>query len=101
MTEVRNFIFQVDEQVTFLPVVHGSGDFALRVRQELLHQHYDCIAVPLPPSFRDEVIQAVDLLPIIHVVSCLSRRRIPELCPRRTLSAGQHGNVLPQEYTSH
>ncbi|MGI6456258.1 MAG: hypothetical protein ACOX5R_11660 [bacterium] len=69
MTEVRNFIFQVDEQVTFLPVVHGSGDFALRVRQELLHQHYDCIAVPLPPSFRDEVIQAVDLLPIIHVVA--------------------------------
>src|SRR5262249_9624277 len=54
-----------------LPIIHGSGDFAVRVRAELLERPGDCLAVPLPPSFRDDVEEAVRNLP---VVSCVVQR---------------------------
>ena len=54
--------------IRVLPIVHGSGDFAIRVREELLARPYDCLAVPLPPSFRDDVEEAVERLPAISAV---------------------------------
>jgi hypothetical protein len=51
-----------------MPIIHGSGDFAVQVREEMLSRPYDCLAVPLPPSFQDEVEAAVDQLPAISVV---------------------------------
>ncbi len=51
-----------------MPIIHGSGDFAIQVREELLKRPYDCVAVPLPPSFQDEVETAVEQLPVISVV---------------------------------
>lgn len=51
-----------------LPIVHGSGDCAIRVRDELLARPHDCLAIPLPPSFQDEVEAAVERLPAISVV---------------------------------
>jgi hypothetical protein len=54
--------------IRVLPIVHGSGDFAIRVREELLARPYDCLAVPLPPSFQDEVEAGVERLPAISVV---------------------------------
>ena len=59
---------RVGEHVRFLPIVHGSGDFAIRVREELLSREYDCLAVPLPPSFQEEVEEAIERLPRISVV---------------------------------
>jgi hypothetical protein len=55
-------------RVRVLPIVHGSGDFALRVRAELLERPFDCVAVPLPPSFQEEVEAAVQRLPAISAV---------------------------------
>src|SRR6516164_2423423 len=55
-------------RVRVLPIVHGSGDFAVRVREELLARPYDCVAVPLPPSFQEEVEAAVERLPTVSVV---------------------------------
>ncbi|MDX2038048.1 MAG: hypothetical protein SFX72_15475 [Isosphaeraceae bacterium] len=55
-------------RIRFLPIVHGSGDFAIRVREALLEGDHDCVAVPLPPSFQDEVEAAVEQLPRISVV---------------------------------
>jgi hypothetical protein len=59
---------KIGPKVRALPIVHGSGDFAIRVREELLARPYDCLAVPLPPSFQEEVEAAVERLPTVSVV---------------------------------
>lgn len=59
---------RIGRKVAVLPVIHGSGDFALRVRQELLDRPYDCLAVPLPPSFQADVEAAVLRLPAVSAV---------------------------------
>lgn len=53
-------------KIDVIPVVHGSGDSAIEARRRLLEKRYDCLAVPLPPSF-EPVAEAVDLLPTISV----------------------------------
>lgn len=58
----------ISPKIRVMPIVHGSGDFAVRVREELLSRPYDCLAVPLPPSFQDEVEAAIERLPLISVV---------------------------------
>jgi hypothetical protein len=58
----------IGPRVRVLPIIHGSGDFAVRVREELLARAYDCLAVPLPPSFQDDVEAAVERLPAVTVV---------------------------------
>src|ERR1700679_984151 len=59
---------RVSPRARVLPIVHGSGDFAIRVRDELLSQPCDCLAVPLPPSFQDAVEEAVRQLPRVSAV---------------------------------
>ncbi len=61
----------ISPRIRVLPIVHGSGDFAIRVREELLARPYDCVAVPLPPSFQDDVEEAIERLPQISVVAQL------------------------------
>ena len=58
----------MSEQITCLPIIHGSGDYAIEVRRLMLTQHFDCLAVPLPPSFQDEVERAIEFLPGITLV---------------------------------
>ena len=60
---------KIGERIRVLPIVHGSGDCAIRVREELLARPYDCVAVPLPPSFQEDVEAAVEALPRIAVVT--------------------------------
>ncbi|GAC1470087.1 MAG: hypothetical protein NVSMB9_14790 [Isosphaeraceae bacterium] len=59
---------KIGPRVRVLPIVHGSGDFAIRVREELLARPYDCVAVPLPPRFQEDVEAAIERLPIISLV---------------------------------
>src|SRR5262249_20083948 len=59
---------RIGRRVRVLPIIHGSGDFAIRVREELLERPYDCLAVPLPPSFQDDVEAAIRRLPAISAV---------------------------------
>ncbi len=59
---------RIGPRVRVLPIVHGSGDFALRVRAELLERSYDCVAVPLPPSFQEDVEAAIHRLPAVSIV---------------------------------
>ncbi|MCP4787062.1 MAG: hypothetical protein GY903_14505 [Fuerstiella sp.] len=61
-------VLKLGNRVTVLPVVHGSGDFAVEVRRLMLSHSFDCVAVPLPPSFRIEVETAVQWLPNVSVV---------------------------------
>lgn len=55
-------------RLTVLPVVHGSGDFSIAVRKHLLTHPVDCLAVPLPGSFAERVMEGVADLPAISAV---------------------------------
>jgi len=60
---------KISPRITVLPVIHGSGDCAIEVRRVMLEERFDCLAVPLPPSFRADVERAIDFLPAITVVT--------------------------------
>src|SRR3954462_13567970 len=56
-------VLRLGPRITCLPVIHGSGDFAVAVRRLMLEQSFDCVAVPLPPSFQADVERGIELLP--------------------------------------
>jgi hypothetical protein len=64
----REDFLALGDRIRVLPIVHGSGDFAIRVREEMLSRSYDCLAVPLPPSFQAHVEDGVRDLPLISAV---------------------------------
>ena len=59
---------QFSDRILCLPIIHGSGDFAIEVRRMMLTQSFDCLAVPLPPSFQHDVERAIQFLPSISLV---------------------------------
>ncbi len=59
---------ELGSRITLVPVLHGSGDFAIAVRRLMLEQTFDCLAVPLPPSFQERVEEAIALLPVPSAV---------------------------------
>ncbi len=59
---------KISPKITALPVVHGSGDFAIEVRRVMLSEKFDCLAVPLPGSFHESVETAVQDLPNVTLV---------------------------------
>lgn len=61
-------VLKFSDKISCLPVVHGSGDFAIEVRRVMLSRSFDCLAVPLPRSFREHVEQGVTALPEITIV---------------------------------
>ena len=71
-------VFRLSPKITAFPLVNGSGDFAVAVRQALLAgvpgaggglgAAFDCLAVPLPPSFRAALEEAVQHLPAVSAV---------------------------------
>ena len=74
-------LLRISDRVTFLPIVNGSGQFAMTTRRWLLEHAFDCLAVPLPPSFQTDVETAVlDLpKPSIVIQRPSAPRRIPFL----------------------
>ena len=61
-------MLEIGSRVTCLPIVHGSGDFAWEVRRLMLKHSFDCVAIPLPPSFQTPVETAILKLPTPSVV---------------------------------
>jgi hypothetical protein len=61
-------VLQFSDRITCLPIIHGSGDFAIEVRRVMLSQRFDCLAVPLPPSFQSDVERAIGFLPNVSLV---------------------------------
>src|SRR5688572_29977940 len=59
---------RISPRITALPVIHGSGDFAVEVRRVMLSHRFDCLTVPLPLSFGEAVTAAVDRLPAVTAV---------------------------------
>ena len=70
-TPTADDFLRIGPRIRVLPIIHGSGDFAIRVREELLSRPYNCVAVPLPPSFQEDVEAAIEQLPAISVVAQL------------------------------
>ncbi len=65
-----NTIFTLSPNIYVLPIVHGSGDMAQTVRDIMVSQDVDCLALPLPPSVETLVEEGVASLPIISLVVC-------------------------------
>ncbi|TWT94303.1 hypothetical protein [Neorhodopirellula pilleata] len=61
-------LLRLDDRTTVLPIIHGSGQFAWLTRRFLLEHPFDCVAVPLPESFREPVEQGVLELPRPSIV---------------------------------
>ena len=61
-------LFKFSDGITAMPVIHGSGDFAVEIRRIMLAESFDCLAVPLPPSFKHDVEKAIEALPLISIV---------------------------------
>ena len=61
-------LLKIGEKIALLPVIHGSGQFAVTVRRWMLEHSFDCIAVPLPASFQTAVETAVLELPRPSIV---------------------------------
>lgn len=61
-------VLKLGSCISLVPVIHGSGDVALAVRRLMLNQQFDCVCVPLPPSFQPHVEQAIQCLPTPTVV---------------------------------
>ncbi|MFZ1501780.1 MAG: hypothetical protein WAS50_01395, partial [Nitrospira sp.] len=58
-------VFRLSPRIELFPLLHGSGDVAQEVRDRLTDRRYDCLAVPLPPSFEHPLEDAVLGLPAI------------------------------------
>jgi hypothetical protein len=61
-------LLRLGSRIAVLPIVHGSGQFAMTVRRWMLEKAFDCVAVPLPESFRESVEAAVLDLPRPSIV---------------------------------
>ena len=59
---------RISPRIGVLPIIHGSGDFAVEVRRVMLSAQIDCLAVPLPASFQSDVERAIDFLPVVTAV---------------------------------
>ncbi|MCU0876556.1 MAG: hypothetical protein MUF06_02020 [Pirellulaceae bacterium] len=62
-------VLKLGSRIVCLPVIHGSGEFALAVRRVMLQHSFDCVAVPLPPSFQAAVERGIDRLPAAGIVT--------------------------------
>lgn len=61
-------MFRVNPSLSIFPVIHESGDYALKVRETILSGDFDCLAVALPASFEEGVLQGVDRFPEVSAV---------------------------------
>ena len=60
-----NPVLDLSPRLSVLPIIYGSGDFAMETRRRLQIMKPDCIAVALPPSFADAVEEGIARLPQI------------------------------------
>ncbi|HEX5104201.1 MAG TPA: hypothetical protein VFV87_10345, partial [Pirellulaceae bacterium] len=77
-------VLQLGPRITCLPVIHGSGEFALAVRRLMLERAFDCVAVPLPASFQADVERGIEQLPTPTIVTQAEPPRyVTEWSPER------------------
>ncbi|MBI4603073.1 MAG: hypothetical protein HY721_14035 [Planctomycetes bacterium] len=57
------------DRIAFVPSVHGKAAFARETRRVFLDGRFPTIAVELPESLAEKVLEGIARLPVIHVVS--------------------------------
>ena len=62
-------IFYLSKKICFLPVIHGSSNFTHIIRDRILSSSTDCLAVGLPPEFKETVEDGINRLPLITLCS--------------------------------
>ena len=67
-TGVPANVFQYESWLRLVPVIHGSASYAFGLRKWLLETPHDGLAIPLPESFREAVLDGVRSLPAVSVV---------------------------------
>ena len=75
---MNDLFLKIGPRVTAIPVVHASGDFAWEVRRFMSERHFDCLAVPLPPSFQPETEKAILDFPVPGIVVQRESNENPE-----------------------
>ena len=60
-------IFNLSKKIRFLPVIHGSTNFTRVIKDRLLSSLTDCVAVALPPEFKQKIETGIDQLPSITI----------------------------------
>jgi hypothetical protein len=68
------------QTLSFLPVLHGRMEFAAVVRRELREHPPAVVAVELPATWREPVLQAVNRLPFLSLIVS-ERRDEPRFLP--------------------
>src|SRR5262245_40142416 len=68
MTASSDDFLRLSKRIRVLPIIHGSGHYAVRGRSGMLARTPSCLAVPLPASFQVPVEEAVARLPIVSAV---------------------------------
>ena len=61
-------LLRIGQSISVAPIIHGSGQFAHAVRRWLLDYKFDCVAIPLPESFKTSVEEGVLELPRPSIV---------------------------------
>jgi len=61
-------MFRIRPSLSIFPVIHESGDYALKVREMILSGDFDCLAVALPASFEEGILQGIDRFPEVSAV---------------------------------
>jgi len=61
-------IFSISNEITAFPVIHKSILWTTKLKDHLLNNKYDCIAIDLPEAIKKQVIQGVSELPEIGIV---------------------------------
>ena len=117
-------LLKLGKNIDCIPVIHGRSIFAQEVRKQFLKYNYECIAVELPFSLYNPVLEAVLQLPLITAVvykeeggeycyvPCepgegiieairlgLQERKIIEFIDMEVDTFPRHTPVLPDEYT--
>lgn len=59
----------VHKNITVIPSIHGRAVFALETRRRFLDQHFDCVAVELPPSLKTPVLDSIQELPDVYIMT--------------------------------
>ncbi len=98
MTVFSEFL-SISPKISVLPVIHGSGDFAIEVRRVMLAHKFDCLAVPLPPSFQQDVERAIEFLPGITSVIQEEPREFPSMdwSPEREQDGSDENGILEDD----
>ncbi|MBD3347511.1 MAG: hypothetical protein GF401_20840 [Chitinivibrionales bacterium] len=62
-------MIKLSDSITLIPFLHGSIYFSRYIREHCSRHACDCIAVDIPASFNESLIDAVDDLPFISAVT--------------------------------